>query len=63
MSLCTNMPQKQFPFDKKKKESIRNTKLLYYKDRNFLRKRDRVKPDVPNISDRTVWGVMNKHEY
>lgn len=42
---------------------IRNTKFLQDKEGNFSSKRVRVMADVPNISDRTVRRVMNKHGY
>ena len=40
---------------------IRNTKFLKDNVANIYLKHVRVMTDVPNVSDRTLWGVMNKH--
>ena len=42
---------------------IRKTKYLQKNETNFSSKRVKIMADVPNVSDRTVRRVMNKHDY
>ena len=48
---------------RQERKIIRNTKFLQDKEGNFSSKRVKVMADVPNVSDRTVRRVMNKHGY